>query len=87
MDTEEFRRRGKEMVDFVANYLERDVKNYPARHNVQPGYLKDLLPKVMYSITLTLLRIHPTYKNKYITRWRIIAFPLDKQLFWTPLFL
>ena len=50
MDAHEFRRRGKEMVDFVANYLERDIKNYPARYNVQQGYLKELLPKVNYHI-------------------------------------
>ncbi|XP_066546994.1 aromatic-L-amino-acid decarboxylase [Amia ocellicauda] len=43
MDTTEFRRRGKEMVDYIADYMEniekRDV--YP---NVEPGYLRSLIP-------------------------------------------
>ncbi|XP_061772214.1 aromatic-L-amino-acid decarboxylase isoform X2 [Nerophis ophidion] len=43
MDTEEFRRRGKEMVDFVADYME----NLEERHvypDVEPGYLHTLIP-------------------------------------------
>ncbi|XP_043920734.1 aromatic-L-amino-acid decarboxylase [Protopterus annectens] len=43
MDSSEFRRRGKEMVDYIADYLEniekRDV--YP---DVKPGYLRPLIP-------------------------------------------
>lgn len=43
MDAEEFRRRGKEMVDYVADYLEniRDRDVYP---KVSPGYLHKLIP-------------------------------------------
>lgn len=43
MDVEEFRKRGKEMVDYVADYLEniRDRQPFP---NVAPGYLRDLIP-------------------------------------------
>jgi len=43
MDAEEFRKRGKEMIDYVANYLENieEMKVFP---QVDPGYLQDLLP-------------------------------------------
>ncbi|XP_060103766.1 aromatic-L-amino-acid decarboxylase [Heteronotia binoei] len=44
MDTAEFRKRGKEMVDYIANYLERIEKRqvYP---DVEPGYLRPLIPE------------------------------------------
>ncbi|XP_042330629.1 histidine decarboxylase [Sceloporus undulatus] len=43
MDPEEYRQRGKEMVDYICQYLTnvRDRQVYP---NVQPGYMKDQLP-------------------------------------------
>ncbi|TRY99205.1 hypothetical protein DNTS_028954 [Danionella cerebrum] len=43
MDPTEFRRRGKEMVDYVADYLENIEKRqvYP---DVEPGYLRSLIP-------------------------------------------
>lgn len=43
MDSEEFRKRGKEMIDLVADYLEniRGRRPYP---EVQPGYIAELLP-------------------------------------------
>ncbi|KAI5699671.1 hypothetical protein M8J75_006718 [Diaphorina citri] len=44
MDVEEYRRRGKEMVDYIADYLEniRDRRVYP---DVKPGYLRSLVPE------------------------------------------
>ncbi|XP_030637232.1 aromatic-L-amino-acid decarboxylase [Chanos chanos] len=44
MDAAEFRRRGKEMVDLVADYIENIEKRqvYP---DVQPGYLRALIPE------------------------------------------
>ncbi|KAL7029992.1 hypothetical protein ACKWTF_006465 [Chironomus riparius] len=44
MDVNEYRVRGKEMVDYIADYLEniRDRHVFPA---VQPGYMKNLLPE------------------------------------------
>ncbi|KAL4720659.1 hypothetical protein ACJJTC_018254 [Scirpophaga incertulas] len=44
MDHAEFRIKAKEMVDYIADYLEniRDRRVYPG---VQPGYLHKLLPK------------------------------------------
>nr|XP_056713221.1 aromatic-L-amino-acid decarboxylase [Euleptes europaea] len=43
MDTAEFRKRGKEMVDYIADYLEHIEKRqvYP---DVEPGYLRPLIP-------------------------------------------
>ncbi|XP_034255904.1 histidine decarboxylase isoform X3 [Thrips palmi] len=44
MDAEEYRRKGKEMVDYIADYLEniRSRRVYP---NVKPGYLHNLVPE------------------------------------------
>uniref|UniRef100_A0A8D8X543 Histidine decarboxylase n=1 Tax=Cacopsylla melanoneura TaxID=428564 RepID=A0A8D8X543_9HEMI len=44
MDVQEYRRRGKEMVDYIADYLEniRDRRVYP---DVKPGYLRSLIPE------------------------------------------
>ncbi|KAG8042267.1 hypothetical protein G9C98_004901 [Cotesia typhae] len=43
MNLEEYRQHGKEMVDYIANYLEtiRTRRVYPA---VSPGYLRNILP-------------------------------------------
>ncbi|KAJ8300053.1 hypothetical protein KUTeg_021572 [Tegillarca granosa] len=43
MDADEFRKRGREMIDYVADYLEniRDRRPLPS---VQPGFMKELLP-------------------------------------------
>ncbi|BFZ20278.1 hypothetical protein BsWGS_23317 [Bradybaena similaris] len=43
MDAAEFRARGREMVDYIANYLETIHLRQPLP-NVSPGYLKDLVP-------------------------------------------
>lgn len=45
MDVEEFRVRGKEMVDYICEYLTK-IKEKPVTPNVEPGYLSDLLPDV-----------------------------------------
>ena len=44
MDGLEFRRRGREMVDYMVDYLE----NIDARRvtpNIEPGYLQELIPE------------------------------------------
>ncbi|NXC13185.1 DDC decarboxylase, partial [Corythaeola cristata] len=43
MDAAEFRKRGKEMVDYIADYLEKIDKRqvFP---DVEPGYLRPLIP-------------------------------------------
>ncbi|KAM6994180.1 aromatic-L-amino-acid decarboxylase isoform 2-T2 [Tautogolabrus adspersus] len=43
MDAAEFRRRGKEMVDYVADYLE-NLEQRPVYPDVEPGYLRSLIP-------------------------------------------
>jgi len=43
MDAEEFRKRGKEMVDYVADYLE-NIRDRRPLSNVKPGYLRELVP-------------------------------------------
>nr|XP_061789331.1 aromatic-L-amino-acid decarboxylase-like isoform X5 [Nerophis lumbriciformis] len=43
MNAAEFRRRGKEMVDFVADYLE-NLEQRPVYPDVEPGYLRSLIP-------------------------------------------
>jgi len=43
MNSSEFRKRGKEMVDYIADYMENIVTRrvFP---EVQPGYLREMLP-------------------------------------------
>lgn len=43
MDVSEFRRRGKEMVDYVADYLE-NIEQRPVYPDLEPGYLRSLIP-------------------------------------------
>ncbi|XP_061414412.1 histidine decarboxylase-like isoform X3 [Lethenteron reissneri] len=43
MDNDEYRNRGKEMVDYIAMYL-RELRKRPVNPSVRPGYLRPLLP-------------------------------------------
>uniref|UniRef100_T1IJC5 Tyrosine decarboxylase n=1 Tax=Strigamia maritima TaxID=126957 RepID=T1IJC5_STRMM len=43
MDTKEFRRRGREMVDYIADYMET-IHNRRVTPAIEPGYLRKLLP-------------------------------------------
>ena len=43
MDANEFRIKGKEMVDYIADYLE-NIKSRRVTPDVEPGYLRELLP-------------------------------------------
>ena len=43
MDADEFRRRGKEMIDYAADYLE-NIRSRRTLSQVKPGYLMELLP-------------------------------------------
>lgn len=43
MNASEFRRRGKEMVDYVADYLE-GIEGRQVFPDVDPGYLRRLIP-------------------------------------------
>ena len=43
MDAREFRKRGKEMVDYIADYME-NIDSRRVLPEVQPGYLREVLP-------------------------------------------
>jgi len=42
MDADEFRQRGKEMVDFIADYL-TNIRTRRVFPNVKPGYMRPLI--------------------------------------------
>ena len=44
MDSEEFRQRGREMVDYIATYLD-NISERRVTPNIEPGYLRPLLPE------------------------------------------
>jgi aromatic-L-amino-acid decarboxylase len=44
MTPEEFRRRGKEVIDWIADYYEK-IESYPVMSRVKPGEIRALLPK------------------------------------------
>lgn len=44
MDCKEFRQRGREMVDYIAEYME-NVSERRVTPGVEPGYLRELVPK------------------------------------------
>lgn len=43
MDNEEFKLRGKEMIDYICNYLDT-IGSKRVTPNIEPGYLRKLLP-------------------------------------------
>lgn len=44
MNTEEFRKNGKEMIDYICNYME-NIEQHDVAPSVDPGFLKSLLPE------------------------------------------
>ncbi|CAG9865313.1 unnamed protein product [Phyllotreta striolata] len=44
MDVEEFRIRGKEMVDYICSYM-NNIGSHRVTPDIEPGYLKELLPQ------------------------------------------
>ncbi|KAK4875667.1 hypothetical protein RN001_012089 [Aquatica leii] len=44
MDTKEFRCRGKEMIEYICDYME-NTESRRVTPNVEPGYLRNLLPE------------------------------------------
>ena len=44
MDSDEFRVKGKEMIDYMVKYLET-IHERRVTPTVEPGYLKEILPK------------------------------------------
>lgn len=43
MNTEEFRKHGKAMIDYICNYMD-NVQDRNVTPSVEPGYLKELVP-------------------------------------------
>lgn len=43
MDVEEFRVRGKEMIDYICQYMTK-MDDYRVTPDLEPGYLRKLLP-------------------------------------------
>ena len=43
MDAEAFRKRGRQMIDYVADYLE-NIRDRRPLSNVTPGYIRELIP-------------------------------------------
>lgn len=43
MDVEEFRKSGKEMIDYICDYVE-NIEQRDVAPTLDPGYLKPLLP-------------------------------------------
>jgi len=43
MDVNEFRVRGKEMVDYICNYMDT-LESRRVTPSVEPGYLREVLP-------------------------------------------
>ncbi len=48
MNAEEFRKYGRELVDYVANYLEGGVNEYPPSPLVDKGYMRSLISQVSF---------------------------------------
>jgi aromatic-L-amino-acid/L-tryptophan decarboxylase len=44
MDTEQFRKHGHEMVDWIADFMD-NIEKYPVHPDIQPGDIKTKLPK------------------------------------------
>ena len=44
MDTKEFRKRGEEMVEYICQYM-NTIQERRVTPSIEPGYLRDLLPK------------------------------------------
>ncbi|KAL0273790.1 UNVERIFIED_CONTAM: hypothetical protein PYX00_006383 [Menopon gallinae] len=44
MNVEEFRRYGKELIDFIADYIENS-RDFPVLPSSEPGYLQNLIPR------------------------------------------
>ena len=63
---------GKEMVDYIADYLEniRDRRVFP---DVQPGYLRELLPDHAPQVWRSFLTTHPRYGGPSRPRTPVMA--------------
>lgn len=73
MNPEEFREFSAAAVDFVANYLQTDCRNYPVLPSVSPGYLHELLPNALPEKSEHWTSVMEDFKSKIIpgiTHWQ-----------------
>nr|XP_034582952.1 tryptophan decarboxylase 2 isoform X2 [Setaria viridis] len=72
MDAEQLRECGHRMVDFVADYY-KSIETFPVLSQVQPGYLKELLPDTAPSKPDTLEALFDDIREKIVpgvTHWQ-----------------
>ncbi|KAF8692733.1 hypothetical protein HU200_039431 [Digitaria exilis] len=72
MDAEQLRECGHRMVDFVADYY-KSIETFPVLSQVQPGYLKKLLPDTAPSKPDTLEALFDDIREKIVpgvTHWQ-----------------
>ncbi|XP_060180657.1 tyrosine decarboxylase 2 isoform X2 [Lycium barbarum] len=72
MDAEQLREYGHKMVDFIADYY-KNIENFPVLSQVQPGYLRKLLPETAPAHSETLQDILEDVQTKIlpgVTHWQ-----------------
>nr|XP_016503619.1 PREDICTED: tyrosine decarboxylase 1-like isoform X1 [Nicotiana tabacum]XP_016503621.1 PREDICTED: tyrosine decarboxylase 1-like isoform X1 [Nicotiana tabacum]XP_016503622.1 PREDICTED: tyrosine decarboxylase 1-like isoform X1 [Nicotiana tabacum] len=72
MDAEQLREYGHQMVDFIADYY-KNIENFPVLSQVQPGYLRKLLPETAPAHSETLQDVLEDVQTKIlpgVTHWQ-----------------
>ncbi|KAK6780454.1 hypothetical protein RDI58_022638 [Solanum bulbocastanum] len=72
MDAEQLREYGHKMVDFIADYY-KNIENFPVLSQVQPGYLRKLLPETAPAHSETLQDVLEDVQTKIlpgVTHWQ-----------------
>ncbi|XP_019225726.1 PREDICTED: tyrosine decarboxylase 1 isoform X1 [Nicotiana attenuata] len=72
MDAEQLREYGHKMVDFIADYY-KNIDNFPVLSQVQPGYLRKLLPETAPAHSETLQEVLEDVQTKIlpgVTHWQ-----------------
>lgn len=75
MNSEEFRKRGKEMVDYIVDYLDT-ISERRVTPNIEPGYLRDLLPQEAPQKSEDWSNIMEDFEKKIMPGVRIHSFLL-----------
>lgn len=73
MDVNEFRIKGKEMVDYICEYLE-NLSSRRVTPNIEPGYLKPLLPRSAPQLPESWESIMQDVEHKIMPGGRLVAF-------------
>ncbi|CAI0385951.1 unnamed protein product [Linum tenue] len=72
MDSEQLREYGHQMVDFIADYY-KNIENYPVLSQVEPGYLRRLLPDAAPNQPESLQNVLDDVQSKIlpgVTHWQ-----------------